>query len=61
MLREREDRTPTGKSDRKKKPWKSSSDSHKRSKSRKGLMMDDLVEGQENVDAKRSVRGQKEL
>lgn len=49
MAREREDRTPTGKSDRKKKQWKSGGDSHKRIKSRKGLVMDAVVE-QENLD-----------
>ncbi|XP_034935860.1 zinc finger protein 148-like [Chelonus insularis] len=48
MAREREDRTPTGK-DRKKKPWKSSSENHKRIKSRKGLMMDSSGE-QENLE-----------
>ena len=49
MAREREDRTPTSKSDRKKKQWKSSGDTHKRIKSRKGLVMDAVVE-QENLD-----------
>lgn len=49
MAREREDRTPTSKSDRKKKQWKSGGDSHKRIKSRKGLVMDAVVE-QENLD-----------
>ncbi|XP_015599869.1 zinc finger protein 236 [Cephus cinctus] len=51
MAREREDRTPTGKNDRKKKTWKSSAENHKRIKSRKGLMMDAAGE-QENVDRK---------
>lgn len=51
LAREREDRTPTGKNDRKKKPWKSTSDNHKRIKSRKGLMMDSVGE-QENRDCK---------
>lgn len=46
LAREREDRTPTGK-DRKKKPWKTSSENRK--KSRKGLMMDSAGE-QENLD-----------
>ncbi|XP_076681646.1 uncharacterized protein LOC143375906 [Andrena cerasifolii] len=49
MSREREDRTPTGKNERKKKTWKSSSENHKRVKSRKGLMMDATGE-QENLD-----------
>lgn len=49
MLREKEDRTPTGKSDRKKKQWKTCNDTHKRIKSRKGLVMDAVVE-QENLD-----------
>lgn len=49
MAREREDKTPTGKSDRKKKQWKSNSETHKRIKSRKGLIMDAVVE-QENLD-----------
>ncbi|XP_076249422.1 uncharacterized protein LOC143188837 [Calliopsis andreniformis] len=53
MSREREDRTPTGKNDRKKKTWKSSSENHKRIKSRKGLMMDATGE-QENLDCKSS-------
>ncbi|XP_033329529.2 uncharacterized protein LOC117222122 [Megalopta genalis] len=53
MSREREDRTPTGKNDRKKKTWKSSSENHKRVKSRKGLMMDATGE-QENLDCKAS-------
>ncbi|XP_063990962.1 uncharacterized protein LOC135169684 [Diachasmimorpha longicaudata] len=47
MAREREDRTPTGK-DRKKKPWKTNAENHKRVKSRKGLMMDAAGE-QENL------------
>ncbi|XP_015510303.1 uncharacterized protein LOC107217320 isoform X1 [Neodiprion lecontei] len=51
MSREREDRTPTGKSERKKKAWKCSMDNHKRTKSRKGLMMDATGE-QENVERK---------
>lgn len=51
MSREREDRTPTGKNDRKKKSWKSTSENHKRVKSRKGLMMDTAGE-QENLDCK---------
>lgn len=50
MSREREDRTPTGKNDRKKK-WKNSSENHKRIKSRKGLMMD-IAGEQENLDRK---------
>ncbi|KAG7207103.1 hypothetical protein KM043_000980 [Ampulex compressa] len=49
MSREREDRTPTGKNERKKKSWKSSAENHKRVKSRKGLMMDVAGE-QENMD-----------
>ncbi|CAL7939093.1 unnamed protein product [Xylocopa violacea] len=53
MSREREDRTPTGKNERKKKTWKSSSENHKRVKSRKGLMMDATGE-QENLDCKQS-------
>ncbi|XP_053984424.1 uncharacterized protein LOC128889354 isoform X2 [Hylaeus anthracinus] len=53
MSREREDRTPTGKNERKKKSWKSSSENHKRVKSRKGLMMDATGE-QENLDCKGS-------
>ncbi|XP_078039275.1 uncharacterized protein LOC144471270 [Augochlora pura] len=53
MSREREDRTPTGKNDRKKKSWKSSSENHKKVKSRKGLMMDATGE-QENLDCKAS-------
>lgn len=53
MSREREDRTPTGKNDRKKKTWKSSSENHKKVKSRKGLMMDAAGE-QENLDCKSS-------
>ncbi|XP_043250249.1 uncharacterized protein LOC122396158 [Colletes gigas] len=53
MSREREDRTPTGKNERKKKTWKSSSENHKRVKSRKGLMMDATGE-QENLDCKPS-------
>lgn len=49
MSREKEERTPTGKNERKKKTWKSSAENHKRIKSRKGLMMD--IEGeQENLD-----------
>ncbi|XP_012278118.1 uncharacterized protein LOC105698440 [Orussus abietinus] len=49
MSREREDKTPTGKGERKKKSWKSNVESLKRAKSRKGLVMD--AEGeQENVD-----------
>ncbi|XP_012258428.2 RE1-silencing transcription factor [Athalia rosae] len=51
MSREREDRTPTGKNERKKKAWKCSVDNHKRIKSRKGLMMDAVGE-QENLDRK---------
>ena len=50
MLREREDRTPTTKSERRKKPWKNSGDCHKRIKSRKGLVMDDAAVEQENID-----------
>ncbi|XP_076293990.1 uncharacterized protein LOC143215606 [Lasioglossum baleicum] len=53
MSREREDRTPTSKNERKKKTWKSSSENHKRVKSRKGLMMDAAGE-QENLDCKAS-------
>lgn len=49
MSREREDRTPTGKNERKKKTWKSSAENHKRIKSRKGLMMD-MAGEQENLD-----------
>ncbi|XP_077279397.1 uncharacterized protein LOC143906907 [Temnothorax americanus] len=49
MSREREDRTPTGKNDRKKKTWKSAAENHKRIKSRKGLMMD-IAGEQENLD-----------
>ncbi|XP_024879802.1 MDS1 and EVI1 complex locus protein EVI1-B-like [Temnothorax curvispinosus] len=49
MSREREDRTPTGKNDRKKKTWKSTAENHKRIKSRKGLMMD-IAGEQENLD-----------
>lgn len=49
MSREREDRTPTGKNERKKKTWKSTSENHKRIKSRKGLMMD-IAGEQENLD-----------
>lgn len=45
----REDRTPTGKNERKK--WKSTIENHKRVKSRKGLMMDTAGE-QENLDRK---------
>lgn len=48
MSREREDRTPTGKNERKKKTWKST-ENHKRIKSRKGLMMD-IAGEQENLD-----------
>lgn len=51
MSREREDRTPTGKNERKKKTWKSTAENHKRVKSRKGLMMDAAGE-QENLDCK---------
>lgn len=51
LSREREDRTPTGKNERKKKAWKCNMDNHKRIKSRKGLMMDATGE-QENVDRK---------
>lgn len=50
MSREREDRTPTGKNERKK-TWKSTAENHKRVKSRKGLMMDTAGE-QENLDRK---------
>lgn len=50
MSREREDRTPTGKNERKK-TWKSSVENHRRVKSRKGLMMDTAGE-QENLDRK---------
>lgn len=50
MAREREDRTPTGKNERKK-AWKNSTENHKRVKSRKGLMMDAARE-QENLDRK---------
>jgi len=49
MSREREDRTPTGKNERKKKTWKSTAENHKRIKSRKGLMMD-MAGEQENLD-----------
>ncbi|KYM99372.1 PREDICTED: uncharacterized protein LOC108776763 [Cyphomyrmex costatus] len=49
MSREREDRTPTGKNERKKKTWKSTAENHKRIKSRKGLMMD-IAGEQENLD-----------
>ncbi|KAL6257938.1 hypothetical protein P5V15_011537 [Pogonomyrmex californicus] len=52
---EREDRTPTGKSERKKKSWKNSGENHKRIKSRKGLMMD-MAGEQENLDRKPSQR-----
>lgn len=56
LAREREDRTPTGKNERKKKPWKSSSENHhKRIKSRKGLMMDSAIE-QENRDCKSPIQ-----
>lgn len=55
MIREREDRTPTGKNERKKKTWKSSAKNHKRVKSRKGLMMD-MAGEQENLDRKPSQR-----
>ncbi|XP_035723219.1 transcriptional activator GLI3-like [Vespa mandarinia] len=51
MSREREDRTPTGKNERKKKTWKSTAENHKRVKSRKGLMMDAAGE-QENLNCK---------
>lgn len=50
MSREREDRTPTGKNERKK-TWKSTVENHRRVKSRKGLMMDTTGE-QENLDRK---------
>ncbi|XP_029167585.1 uncharacterized protein LOC114938028 [Nylanderia fulva] len=50
MAREREEKTPTGKSERKKKSWKST-ENHKRIKSRKGLMMD-IAGEQENLDRK---------
>ncbi|XP_014488785.1 PREDICTED: uncharacterized protein LOC106751969 [Dinoponera quadriceps] len=50
MSREREDRTPTGKNERKK-TWKSTVENHRRIKSRKGLMMDTAGE-QENLDRK---------
>lgn len=50
MSREREDRTPTGKNERKK-LWKSTAENHRRVKSRKGLMMDTAGE-QENLDRK---------
>lgn len=53
MSREREDRTPTGKNERKKKTWKSTAENHKRIKSRKGLMMD-IAGEQENLDRKAS-------
>lgn len=56
MSREREDRTPTSKNDRKKKGWKCG-DGHKRSKSRKGLMMDGVGE-QENLERKRLYCGE---
>lgn len=49
MSREKEERTPTGKNERKKKTWKSSAENHKRIKSRKGLMMD-MAGEQENLD-----------
>ncbi|XP_043279825.1 uncharacterized protein [Venturia canescens] len=56
LAREREDRTPTGKNERKKKTWKSSSENHhKRIKSRKGLMMDSAIE-QENRDCKSPIQ-----
>ncbi|KAL7297993.1 hypothetical protein TKK_0009003 [Trichogramma kaykai] len=48
LAREREDKTPTEKSERKMKSWKNNSE-HKRGKSRKGLIMDTVVE-QENLD-----------
>lgn len=51
MSREREERTPTGKNERKKKTWKSTAENHKRIKSRKGLMMD-MAGEQENLDRK---------
>lgn len=51
LSREREEKTPTGKSERKKKTWKST-ENHKRIKSRKGLMMDDIAGEQENLDRK---------
>lgn len=51
MSREREERTPTGKNERKKKTWKSTAENHKRIKSRKGLMMD-IAGEQENLDRK---------
>ncbi|KAL0129040.1 hypothetical protein PUN28_004027 [Cardiocondyla obscurior] len=54
MSREREDRTPTGKNERKKKTWKST-ENHKRIKSRKGLMMD-IAGEQENLDRNPSQR-----
>lgn len=53
MSREREDRTPTGKNERKKKTWKSTAENHKRIKSRKGLMMD-MAGEQENLDRNQS-------
>ncbi|XP_072750212.1 uncharacterized protein [Anoplolepis gracilipes] len=51
MSREREERTPTGKNERKKKTWKNTTENHKRIKSRKGLMMD-IAGEQENLDRK---------
>ncbi|XP_032679104.1 zinc finger protein 148-like [Odontomachus brunneus] len=54
MSREREDRTPTGKNERKK-TWKSTVENHRRVKSRKGLMMDTAGE-QENLDRKSNQR-----
>lgn len=54
MSREREDRTPTGKNERKK-SWKSTAENHKRVKSRKGLMMDTAGE-QENLNSELSTQ-----
>ena len=52
ISREREDRTPTGKSDRKIKCWKGSAEFYRRGgKIKKGLMMDTAGE-QENLDRK---------
>ncbi|KAJ8682890.1 hypothetical protein QAD02_018682 [Eretmocerus hayati] len=50
MAREREDRTPSSKNERKKKQWKNSGETRKRIKSRKGLIMDAVSE-QENRDS----------
>ncbi|KAI4481145.1 hypothetical protein M0804_009771 [Polistes exclamans] len=50
MSREKEERTPTEKIEHKRKVWKNGSEDIKKPKSRKGLVMDNAVDEQENLN-----------